>query len=383
MKDPGGINNDFSSLRTLLISFLNKEGGDSGWSVIAPSVHSLDDLTPFERTLLPLAYDRWSQSGRNVENMQVLRGIYRKTLVRNRLFLTECSKIIQDLRNAHIDVVVFKSGGLLGRLLPEKGVRAIGDIDVWVRPSQIELALQILGRPSEGPPDSRHSVAIDLPSGLQLDLHMFPSHIFIQRSVTDQAGEAIFDMVYRRSDAGVLSTSDLLYYSFLNPLFSHSPEEGRAAFALLELNEALTASSVTDDVLLDVSRLIRDDQTAAVFLEHYEWLGADLFPNIDRFISMAVAPAATQSDLQLARTLACQLSKIKSQDEHESWLRHHARKHALASRIPPSGGLGVYSAVFKHHYGTLRHDPSILFLWLGRRASWQRLWKIARDVVGL
>ncbi|UCU92218.1 nucleotidyltransferase family protein [Hydrogenophaga taeniospiralis] len=377
------MNNNFSSLRTLLISFLNKEEGDSGWSVLAPSVHSLDDLTPFEKTLLPLAYDRWRQSGRNVENMQVLRGINRKTLVRNRLFLIECSKILQDLRAAQIDVLVFKSGGLLGRLLPEKGVRAIADIDVWVRPSQIDLALQMLGCPGEGPSSSHHAVAIDLPSGLQLDLHVLPSHIYPLRFATKQAGETLFDMAYRRSDAGVLSTSDLLYYSFLNPLFAHSPGEGRAAFALLELNEALSASSMTDDVLRDVSRRIQDDQTAAVFLEHYEWLGAGLSPNLDWFISIAVAPAATQRDLKLVRTLSCQVSKAKGQSEHESWLRYHARCHLLASRTPLTGRVGIYAAVVNRHYRSLRHNPGMLFLWLSRRKSWERLWKIGRDIMGV
>jgi hypothetical protein len=297
--------------------------------------------------------------------------------------LIECSKILQDLRAAQIDVMVFKSGALLGRLLPEKGVRAISDIDVWVRPSQIDLALQVLGCPVEGPSASQHAVTIDLPSGLQLDLHVLPSHIFTWRSVTKQAGEAMFDMAYRRSDGGVLSTSDLLYYSFLNPFFAHSPGEGRAAFALLELNEALAASSMTDEVFRDVSRRVQDDQTAVVFLQHYEWLGAGLFPNLDRFIIMAVAPAATQSDLKLARTLSFQLSKLKSQGEHEFFLFVHARSHALAYREPLPARVGAYAVLFKNYYGQLRHNPDKLVVWLGQRTSWQRLWKIGRDIVGM
>jgi hypothetical protein len=369
------MKNNYPNIHSLLVSFLNKDGGDSGWSVLAPAVHSPDHLTPFEKALLPLAYERWYHYGRNVENMHLLRGIYRKTLVKNRIFLIECSKVLKDLRAAKIEALVFKGGGLLGSLLPQKGLRAISDIDIWVRPSQIDLALQILGIKDKKLLRSEHAITFNTPIGLQLDLHMYPSHIFIQRYTTKQMGEVIFEMVRKRSGSGVMSTSDLVYYSFLNPLFAHSPGEDRAAFALLELNEALTASSVTDDVLKEVSLRIQDDQTASVFLDHFEWLGRKLFPNLDRFLNMAVMPSTTRRDLQLAKTQFSRLSKLKVQFEDNSWLVNVARMYELVFKKPFTRG-AIYTAIFMNLYATLRHKPSIVFLWLSRRRSWQRLWKI-------
>ena len=367
------MQNNYSNIHSLLVSFLNKDGGDSGWSVLAPAVHSPDHLTPFEKTLLPLAYERWYHYGRNVENMHVLRGIYRKTLVKNRIYLIECSKVLKNLRAAKIEALVFKSGGLLGRLLPQRGLRAISDIDIWVRPSQIDLALQILGNKDKKLLRSEHAIAFNTPIGLQLDLHIYPSHIFTQRYTTKQMGEVIFEMVSNRSDRGIMSTSDLIYYSFLNPLFAHSPGEERAAFALLELNEALIASSVTDDVLREVSLHIQNDQTAAVFLDHYEWLGGGkLFPNLDRFLNIAVIPSTTRGDLQFAKTLFCQLSKLKVADEHHT---NGTRRYALAFRKLTTRR-DFYTTLFKNFYARLRYKPSILFLWLSRPRSWQRLWKI-------
>lgn len=375
------MNNNASSLHPLLISFLDRDSGDSGWSVISPLVGSLDDLTPFEKTLLPLAYDRWHQSGRHVQDMFVLRGIYRKTLVRNRLFLIECAKVLLKLRAAQIDVLVFKSGGLLGRLLPEKGLRAISDIDIWVRPSQFDRALNVLGTTDQWS-TSVHAVLIHLPCGLQLDIHRLPSHIYAQRSWTKQDAEALFDAALQRSEAGLMSMADLLYYSFLNPFFAHAPGEDRAAFALIELNEVLSAPSITDAVLREVSQRIKEDQTAAVFLEHHEWLGKGFCSNIDRFIQRAVEPVATEEDLKLARSLPLQGPRSKAQDEHASWfVSHHLRKPALALRTPVKGTIGAYVVLFKYFLGVLQQNPSTVMLWLGRGTSWQRLWKICRKIL--
>jgi len=367
------MQNNNSNIHSLLVSFLNKDGGDSGWSVLAPAVHSPDHLSPFEKTLLPLAYERWYHHGRNVESMHVLRGIYRKTLVKNRIYLIECSKVLKDFRAAKIEALVFKGGGLLGRLLPQKGLRAISDIDIWVRPRQIDLAFQVLGIKDKNLLKSRHAIAFNTQIGLQLDLHIFPSDIFTRRYTTKQTGEVMFEMVSKRSDRGIMSTSDLIYYSFLNPLFAHSPGEERAAFALLELNEALISSSVTDDVLREVSLRIRDDQTAAVFLDHYEWLGGGkLFPNLDRFLNMAVMPSTTRRDLQFAKTLFCRLSKLKVAGEHHA---NVSRRYALAFKKLITRR-AIYTVLFKDLYAALKLNPSILFLWLSRRRSWQRLWKM-------
>jgi hypothetical protein len=326
------MNHPLPSLHELLISFLDRDSGDSGWSVIAPLANALDDLTPFQKTLLPLAYQRWHQSGRDVESLYVMRGIYRKTWVRNRLFLIECAKTLQDLRAAQIDALVFKGGGLLGRLLPDKGLRAISDIDLWIRPSQFDLALQVLASPDKEPSARNHAVVMQHASGLQLDLHALPSHLYTQRALRKPAAEDLFEQAYRRNDNGNLCTSDLLYYSFLNPLFEHPPGEGRAAFALLELNEVLAGPSVTDGVLREVSQRIKQDQTAAVFLEHHAWLGRGHSPHLDRFFNIAVESVAAAQDWSLVRTLPGQLSKLTAQDE--TWLNHHVRRRALALRTP-------------------------------------------------
>jgi hypothetical protein len=376
------MSNEPADIRTLLNSVLDRQGGDCGWSLLAPRLHSLDALSPFEKTLLPLAYDRWRRSGGNVADMPVVHGLYRKTIVRNRLFLIECEKIIATLRAAGIDALVFKSGGLLGRLLPEQGVRAIADIDLWVRPSQIAKALKVLGSLAKGPSLSDHAVTISIPSGLQLDLHTLPSHIYADRFNTAAAGEALFDSAYGGHSDGHLSVSDLLYFSFLNPLFSHPPGESRSAFALLELDMALAADAVTDEVLHDVSRRVREDQTAAVFLEHCQWLGTGQSARIDRFIGMAVAPAAQPRDVELAQLLSRQTSGASDRNGNDAWLRTHARSDALASGRLPVGKASVFSGVARRFYGIVRRDPGMLLVWCTRRSSWQRLWRVGRHMTG-
>lgn len=376
------MSDETAGTRALLTSFLDRAGGDSGWSLLAPRIHAPDDLSALERTLLPLAFERWRQDGRPVGNMHVLRGIHRKTVVRNRLFLLESARSLAALRAAGVDALVFKSGGLLGRLLPDTGLRPIADIDLWVRPSQIRAAIGVLGSAAEASPGEDHAVTIEIASGLQLDLHTLPSHIHTSRPGTQASAEALFDSAWAQRADGGLSVADLLYFSFLNPLYSHPPGEARAAFALLELAAALTAPAVTGDVLEGVLRRVQDDGSAAVFLEHALWLGPGVSPHVDRFIAKAVQPAATPGDMELARQLAHQAHNAASLSVHQRWIRTHARGEALAARRVPGGTPGTYSGVARHFFGVIRRNPRMLLVWAGRPSSWRRLWRIGRHVTG-
>ncbi|PZF77915.1 hypothetical protein DK847_05665 [Aestuariivirga litoralis] len=375
------MSDETAGTRALLTSFLGGPGSDSGWSLLAPRIHAPDDLSPLERTLLPLAFERWRQDGRAIDSMHVLRGIHRKTVVRNRLFLLESARSLAALRAAGVDALVFKSGGLLGRLLPDTGLRPIADIDLWVRPSQIRAATRALGTAGASPGED-HAVTIEIASGLQLDLHSLPSHIHTSRLATAASAEALFDSAWAQREDGALSAADLLYFSFLNPLYSHPPGGARAAFALLELAAALGALPVTDDVLQGVLRRVQDDGSAAVFLEHASWLGPGVSPAIDRFIATAVQPAATPHDIELALRLSRQARNTAGLSVHQRWLRTHARGEALASRRMPGGTPATYSGVARHFLGVMRRNPRMLLVWAGRPSSWRRLWHIGRHVAG-
>jgi len=374
--------NGTEATHALLCAFLSgSRGGDGGWSLLAPRIDHLDALTDFERMVLPLAYDLWRGAGRSVTNLSVLRGIHRKTIVRNRVFVVECERLLARLRAAGVDALAFKSGALLGRMLPGQGLRAISDIDLWVRPCHYEAAIEVLGRGGERPRRGVHATTIEMQNGLDVDLHVVPTHWHAALHRTTKASERLFEGAWLRRTRDALSDGDLLYYSFLNPLFNHAPGESRAAFALIELDIALDAGCVTDEVLRDVGRRVQEDRSAAVFLEHYQWLGKGASSSIDRFIGVAVRPAAERRDVEVARWLASGAVRGGWHDETTAWFRSHVRAQALLVRKPPGGRYGAYLGIAQRFFGTFRRDPGMLLVWAFRKSSWRRLRQISFDIM--
>lgn len=366
-----------TKIRRALLPFLNSGcATDSGWSMMSPRLNSLDDLSPFETMVLPLAYERWKSDARQVDSFPICRGIYRKTLVRNRLFVSQRDRIMTSLRAGGVDAVIFKGGALIGTYLPERGIRAISDIDLWVRPSHLEKALSILGSEQSRLKRGLHALAVNIPSGLQVDVHLWPSRLFSLRNRSRRDAEIAFSNMWLRSTQGVPDAAELLYLSFVNPLYSHAPGEPRAAFALIELDLAIQSRHASDEILGEIGKRIAQDKTGAIFLEHMNWLGRGASKSIDRFTDLALKPVLTAEDIALADWLAAVRPSSEIIDNDANFVHSAIRTYALAIRQPLTGRLHRGLAIIDHLLPTVRRDPTLLSNWLRRLRSWRRLRKL-------
>lgn len=366
-----------NEIRRKLLPFLNSGcATDSGWSIMSPRLNSLDDLSPFETMMLPLAYDRWKSDGRQVDTFPIFRGIYRKTLVRNRLFVSQRDRIMTSLRAGGVDAVIFKGGALIGTFLPERGIRAISDIDLWVRPSHLDKALSILGSKHHRLKHGLHALAVNIPSGLQVDVHVWPSNLFSLRNRSWYDAEIAFSNVWLRSTQGVPHAAELLYLSFVNPLYSHAPGEPRAAFALIELDLAINSWRASDEILSEIGKRIAQDKTGAIFLEHMNWLGRGASKSIDRFTDLALSPALTSEDIGLVDWLAAVRPSSDLIGDDANFVHGAIRKYALAIRRPLTARLHRALAIVHHILPTVRRDPTLLSNWVRRMRSWRRLRKL-------
>lgn len=358
--------------------------GDAAFSLLHPWIDDIDGLGHAERLALPLLHARWLAAGQPLAASQVLQGAHRKMIVKNRVLATECARVLARLRAAGIDAFAFKTCALLGRGLPERGLRVMSDIDLWVRPSQIVAARAALDRPGAAPRGSAHAVAVDLDHGIELDLHAVPTAFHTKRLRGRCAAEALFDAALTRAADGALCAPDLLYVSFLNIFFSQGCWGARATFALTELDTILRGPAFTDADLAEVGRRIASDGTAAVFLEHLEWLGSAAYlaaPGLARFRDFALAPTAEPRDWAVARWLVNGGASGGRTDTTRFWIDHHLRNRALLTRRVVEGRWPRIAAVVAGFGGMVRRDPGLLGVWLMRRSSWRRLHVLGRELL--
>jgi len=344
---------------TLLKSMLSLTGGDPDvWAQLRERVGDFNALSHFEHIAVP-----WlSAQGRLGTTTPILSGMWRKCWVRNQWLLATRERAMATLSAGGIDVLAFKGAGLLGRLLPQGGLRGLGDVDLWVRPSQHASAIAIYQRVHGG----------------ELDLHRVPSHGDVLRRRSLAAQEALFESAWQSRTRDGLATGDLLYWSFLNPLFAHPAGESRAAFLLFEWAMVLRNNAIDAVDLSRMRQRMHDDDTVSVFLEHQQWLGTGMDSRLEDCIQTLLAQRVTARHLQQVRWIqamaACDV-------ESDLLVQQQLRRQAHLGRQGLSAKTLAILATFTSLSRAIKHEPGRFLVWFGRRRSWKRLFDFLRDIV--
>jgi hypothetical protein len=342
-------------------------GGPDSWSLLGSRAGDPDQVHGLDFMALPLLYDRWSRMGHDVQALTVARGLRRRMIVNNRFLLNGADSALSRLREAGIDAVAFKGTGLIGRCVPPSGLRSFGDIDLWVRPSQharAAAALRSIGR-YDGL--RTHAKVIHDGQGREIDLHILPSHLYVQRRSTADQAEAKFERAWQRRTDGGLSLPDLIYFTFLNKLFNERPGAVHPSFALIELDRVLRdlPREAAAQILEEVAAHAAEDRTVGVFVEHLDWVGPGASEQLDLFLYHALEPALSPQDRDVRADLQRQSPTPSEQVLREMW-RQLAHIHGPSSQSPR---LVARWAMERFTRG-IRHDP---WLWLAfpfRRRSW-------------
>jgi hypothetical protein len=348
------------------------DGGDNCWPIVLPRLHNLDLLTEIELIALPWLYRRWQESGRDVTSLALVRGLHRKMIVRNRLLLVGARDALSQLRDAGIDGALFKGTGLLGRCVPPTGLRAMSDIDLWIRPSQQSRGFSTLGADRLYPDMSVHAETTRDSLGREIDIHIVPSHLFSRRGISMTAAENLFDSALIEGSTGRLSEASLVYFSILNPLFVQEPGRARVAFSLFELDAVLRNQSDSLQLVSELARLARRDDTLLVFVEHLDWLGTGASPPLD-----ALAEEMTQrltTEEQARREWFQNLHSASGLDElyrRDARLMVHVNQSLTQEEIARMFLLSYVKRLLKHP-GYIRKLASI--------EAWNRLIGLAKSL---
>jgi len=104
----------------------------------------LDSLDEASNRLLPLLYRRLEAAGLNDPDMARLRGIYRYHWCRNQLLLAELRRLLAALRELGVEVLLLKGAALIQRHYRDPGIRPMSDLDIMVRPGDMDTVFGLL-----------------------------------------------------------------------------------------------------------------------------------------------------------------------------------------------------------------------------------------------
>jgi hypothetical protein len=290
--------------------------------------------------------------------------------------------------------------------MPPSGLRAFGDIDLWVRPSQLVPAARVLGSTGGATRRRRrrglHAQMVHDEHGREIDLHIVPSHLFMLRDPRARDAEARFERAWQRRTPDGLALADLIHLSFLNTLFADEPGVVRPAFALVELDSILTglaqqhpaqhepaqphpaqphparqdARTALDAVLSDVVAQAVEDRTVPVFVEHLDWLGRGASVALDDLLVRSLEPAFTARDQHLRGWLG-----RTEHDDLEPVLRAVYRTFPHAQDLPMDGPSIERRWTLQRSSYVIRHEPARILTWLALPSSWRRLRRVVTGAV--
>jgi hypothetical protein len=150
----------------------------------------IDHLDEGSNRLLPLLYRKLEHLKVSDSEIGRLGGVYRYHWVSNHLLMSELHQVLFALREASVDVMLLKGAALISRYYHDPGIRPMSDLDIMVRPHDLNTASEILMRLGWAPRINRNLNrvgserlvhAIDFVRSrngrvIELDVHWTPLH---------------------------------------------------------------------------------------------------------------------------------------------------------------------------------------------------------------
>jgi hypothetical protein len=132
----------------LLLKALLAEDGEGSQQALQTWSDEVDfdmlDYSSFR--LVPALYAKFAADPACAQHVQRMKGIYRYFLYRNSLIVSQGHQTVAALRNAGIELVLFKGITLALDYYDSPALRPMGDIDVLVRRDDVALAEQVLSK---------------------------------------------------------------------------------------------------------------------------------------------------------------------------------------------------------------------------------------------
>jgi O-antigen/teichoic acid export membrane protein len=131
--------------RLLLAALGDPDSAADAWTSL-PDTFSVDDLEPGSFELMPLVYRNIAAARPHDPELPRLKGIYRRSWVKNNLLLGRTSEIAETLRAAEIPALFLEGPSYAARFYGDLALRPTSSVHVLVPPSDAAEASVRLGR---------------------------------------------------------------------------------------------------------------------------------------------------------------------------------------------------------------------------------------------
>ena len=315
----------------------------------------LDSTDRASTRLLPLLWHNLLAHGVTDRDMPRLKGVYRYTWFANQLLLRELRLIQQAFRDAGIECLVLKGIALAVTHYPNPGLRPMDDIDLLVRPEDVDRAVAALPRAGWTSPLRRpdlflrvaHATAFRDSKGREVDLH---AHLLAGTMDTELDRQRwARSVTVGRPDTPVrtLDTTDQLLHVLVHGAESDPPAIRWMADAMMILH--------TGGAQLDWERLLadaeREDRSVAV---------AETLAQLEHVFNAPV-PTAVRRALASARPRL--VRRLGQRLEH---------RIVVSREVPVVGGVLKRYVHFRRYRRTNRERPMSLARYL------QHTWDLPR-----
>jgi len=105
---------------------------------------NLDHIDYGSHRLLPLLYKTLKDHKVDGPEFGRIKGVYKRTWIRNQLLFRDVMPVIQALYVANIDIMLLKGAALTIQIYNDYGARPMGDIDILVPCTDIKKTIEIL-----------------------------------------------------------------------------------------------------------------------------------------------------------------------------------------------------------------------------------------------
>ena len=108
--------------------------------------HSLDELDPDRRTLVPMLYRNLLALDPGEPELPRLRGVYRHAWLHNQHQFRRAGEALRVLHDGGFETLVLKGAALMVQCYGDRGCRPMADVDVLVRTPRARDAAELLSR---------------------------------------------------------------------------------------------------------------------------------------------------------------------------------------------------------------------------------------------
>jgi len=191
------------------------------------SLVDIDWIDEGSNRLLPLLYHNLSSLG--IEDLVLTRakGVYRYQLTKTHIMLHRTMPLLRELQNKGIGVILLKGSALILDYYPNFGTRPQLDIDIMVKPDDVDRAASLLvqhglrceyRQPLGIIRRFRHSCCFDRGPEIRIDLHWNIMHPFSGEDAVPQIWAQARETRYQDYPLLTMSPTHLLLHTCLHGL---------------------------------------------------------------------------------------------------------------------------------------------------------------------